>query len=308
MLNKSKVIYMELGMIGLGRMGGNMLKKLAESKHTVIGFDLNAQNVKAGVAAGGKAAESLEDLIDKLKKPRNIWVMLPHGKPTTDTIEDIIDLAAKDDLIIDGGNSHYLDSMKLAEKCISNGVRFADCGVSGGIWGLEAGYNLMVGGEEEDFKRMEPIYKSLAPEYGYKYLGKHGAGHFVKMIHNALEYVMLQGIGEAFECLERSEFKLDLKQVASLWNHGSVVRCWLLDLLVDSFAKDKDVLKKTAPFIDDSGTGRWATEFAVQNSIPVPAMTTSLYERFASRIDERVSAKIIAVLRNEFGGHPLKKE
>jgi 6-phosphogluconate dehydrogenase len=299
---------MELGMIGLGRMGGNMLKKLAESGHTVIGFDLNAENIKDGVSVGGKAAESLEDLIEKLKRPRNIWVMLPHGAPTTETIENVIELAAKDDLIIDGGNSHYIDTLKLAEKCKSNGVRFADCGVSGGIWGLEAGYNLMVGGEEEDFKRMEPIYKSLAPEYGYKYLGKHGAGHFVKMIHNALEYVMLQGIGEAFECLERSEFKLDLKQVASLWNHGSVVRCWLLDLLVDSFAKDKDVLKKTAPFIDDSGTGRWATEFAVQNSIPVPAMTTSLYERFASRIDERISAKIIAVLRNEFGGHPLKKE
>ena len=299
---------MELGMIGLGRMGGNMLKKLVESGHTVVGFDLNAQNVKDAEATGGKGANSIEDLLQKLKKPRNIWVMLPHGTPTTDTIENIIDLADKDDLIIDGGNSHYLDTMKLAEKCISNGVRFTDCGVSGGIWGLEVGYNLMIGGEAEDFKRMEPVYKTLAPENGYKYLGKHGAGHFVKMIHNALEYVMLQGIGEAFECLERSDFNLDLMQIASLWNHGSVVRCWLLELLVDSFTKDKDILKKTAPFIDDSGTGRWTTEFAVQNSIPVPAMTTSLYERFASRIEERVSSKIIAVLRNEFGGHPIKKE
>jgi 6-phosphogluconate dehydrogenase len=299
---------MELGMIGLGRMGGNMLKKLVESGHTVVGFDLNAQNVKDVVSAGGKGADSVEDLLQKLKKPRNIWVMLPHGTPTTETIEVIIDLAAKDDLIIDGGNSHYSETMKLAEKCKSNGIRFADCGVSGGIWGLEVGYNLMIGGEEEDFKRMEPVYKTLAPENGYKYLGKHGAGHFVKMIHNALEYVMLQGIGEAFECLERSEFKLDLMQIASLWNHGSVVRCWLLELLADSFTKDKDVLKKTASFIDDSGTGRWATEFAVQNSIPVPAMTTSLYERFESRIEERISSKIIAVLRNEFGGHPIKEE
>jgi 6-phosphogluconate dehydrogenase len=299
---------MELGMIGLGRMGGNMLKKLVESGHTVIGFDLNAQNVKDVVSAGGKGADSIEDLLQKLKKPRNIWVMLPHGTPTTETIEIIIDLAAKDDLIIDGGNSHYSETMNLAEKCLANGIRFADCGVSGGIWGLEVGYNLMIGGEEEDFKRMEPVYKTLAPENGYKYLGKHGAGHFVKMIHNALEYVMLQGIGEAFECLERSEFKLDLMQIASLWNHGSVVRCWLLELLADSFTKDKDVLKKTAPFIDDSGTGRWATEFAVQNSIPVPAMTTSLYERFESRIEERISSKIIAVLRNEFGGHAIKKE
>ena len=299
---------MELGMIGLGRMGGNMLKKLVESGHTVIGFDLNAQNVKDVVSAGGKGADSIEDLLQKLKKPRNIWVMLPHGTPTTETIEIIIDLAAKEDLIIDGGNSHYSETMNLAEKCLANGIRFADCGVSGGIWGLEVGYNLMIGGEEEDFKRMEPVYKTLAPENGYKYLGKHGAGHFVKMIHNALEYVMLQGIGEAFECLERSEFKLDLMQIASLWNHGSVVRCWLLELLADSFTKDKDVLKKTAPFIDDSGTGRWATEFAVQNSIPVPAMTTSLYERFESRIEERISSKIIAVLRNEFGGHAIKKE
>lgn len=299
---------MELGMIGLGRMGGNMLKKLVESGHTVVGYDLNAQYVKDATTIGGKGAESIEDMLQKLKRPRNIWVMLPHGKATTDTIEIIIDLAAKDDLIIDGGNSHYSDTLMLAEKCISNGIRFADCGVSGGIWGLEVGYNLMIGGEEEDFKRMEPIYKTMAPENGYKYLGKNGAGHFVKMIHNALEYVMLQGIGEAFECLDRSEFKLDLMQIASLWNHGSVVRCWLLELLADSFTKDKDVLKKTAPFIDDSGTGRWATEFAVQNSIPVPAMTTSLYERFASRIDERVSSKIIAVLRNEFGGHPIKTE
>jgi len=299
---------MELGLIGLGRMGGNMLKKLVESGHTVVGFDLNAQNVKDVVSAGGKGANSVEDLLQKLKKPRNIWVMLPHGTPTTETIEVIIDLAAKDDLIIDGGNSHYSDTINLAERCKSNGIRFADCGVSGGIWGLEVGYNLMIGGEEEDFKRMEPVYKTLAPENGYKYLGKHGAGHFVKMIHNALEYVMLQGIGEAFECLERSEFKLDLMQIASLWNHGSVVRCWLLELLADSFTKDKDILKKTASFIDDSGTGRWATEFAVQNSIPVPAMTTSLYERFESRIEERISSKIIAVLRNEFGGHPIKKE
>jgi len=299
---------MELGIIGLGRMGGNMLKKLVQSGHTVVGFDLNPQFIQDAVSSGGKGAGSLEDLLQQLKKPRNIWVMLPHGKPTTETIEKLIPLVEKDDLIIDGGNSHYLDTMKLAGQCLDKNIRFADCGVSGGIWGLEVGFNLMVGGDEQDFNRMEPVYKTLAPLNGFKYLGKHGSGHFVKMIHNALEYVMLQGIGEAFECLERSEFNLDLMQVASLWNHGSVVRCWLLDLLVDSFTKDKNILDKTAPFIDDSGTGRWTTEFAVQNSIPVPAMTTSLYERFASRIDERVSSKIIAVLRNEFGGHPVKKE
>jgi 6-phosphogluconate dehydrogenase len=299
---------MELGMIGLGRMGGNMLKKLVESGHTVVGFDLNNKSVKDAIDAGGKGADSVEDLLQKLKKPRNIWVMLPHGKPTIEIIENIIDLADKEDLIIDGGNSHYLDTMKLAEKCVTNGLRFADCGVSGGIWGLEVGYNLMIGGDMEDFKRMEPVYKSMAPENGYQYLGKHGAGHFVKMIHNALEYVMLQGIGEAFECMYSSEFNLDLKKIASLWNQGAVVRCWLLELLADSFTKDKDILSKTAPFIDDSGTGRWTTEFAVQNSIPVPAMTTSLYERFASRIEERISSKIIAILRNEFGGHPLKME
>jgi 6-phosphogluconate dehydrogenase len=299
---------MELGIIGLGKMGGNMLKKLVEQGHQVFGYDLNPQYVKEAVSTGGKGADSLQDLMNKLKKPRNIWVMLPHGEPTNSTIEKLIDICSNDDLIIDGGNSHYLDTIQNGLKCEAKGVKFADCGVSGGVWGLEIGYNLMIGGEEEDFKRMEAVYKSLAPLNGYAYLGKHGSGHFVKMIHNALEYVMLQGIGEAFECLERSEFDLDPGKIASLWNNGSVVRCWLLELLSDTFKKDKDILNKTAPYIEDSGTGRWTTEYAVKAGIPVPAITLSLYERFASRIDERVSSKVIAVLRNDFGGHAIKKE
>jgi 6-phosphogluconate dehydrogenase len=299
---------MELGMIGLGKMGGNMLKKLVASGHQVFGYDLNPQYIKDAVSVGGRAADSLSDLVNKLKKPRNIWVMLPHGEPTNSTIEKLLEMSVTGDLIIDGGNSHYLDTIQNSLKCEAKGVRFADCGVSGGIWGLQIGYNLMIGGDEDDFNRMEPIYKSLAPANGYSYLGKHGSGHFVKMIHNALEYVMLQGIGEAFECLERSDFNLDLGKIASLWNNGSVVRCWLLELLSDTFKKEKDILNKTAPFIDDSGTARWTTEFALQAGIPVPAITLSLFERFASRIDERVSSKIIAVLRNDFGGHEVKKE
>ncbi len=299
---------MELGIIGLGKMGGNMLKKLVASGHQVFGYDLNPQYVKTAVSVGGKGADSLDDLIKKLRKPRNIWIMLPAGEPTNSTIEKILELSVSGDLIIDGGNSHYLDTLQNASKCEAKGVRFADCGVSGGIWGMRMGYNLMIGGDLDDFKKMEPIYKSLAPANGYSYLGKHGAGHFVKMIHNALEYVILQGIGESFELLERSEFNIDLGKVAALWNNGSVVRCWLLELLADTFKKDKDVLEKTAPFIEDSGTGRWTTEYALKMGIPVPAITLSLYERFASRIDERVSSKVIAVLRNDFGGHEVKKE
>ena len=299
---------MKIGLIGLGKMGGNMLKRLKNDNHEIVAFDLNKDNVKKAVEDGGTGADSIEDLVKKLEKPRNVWIMVPHGKPTNETINKLLSLLDKDDLIIDGGNSHYTESIKNSEKCKEKGIHFVDAGVSGGIWGLQIGYNLMVGGSEEAVKRVEPIFISLAPENGYAHVGKSGAGHFVKMIHNALEYVMLQGIGEAFECMFRSDFDIDLEQVSKLWNNGAVVRSWLLELAADAFKKEGNSLKKIAPYVDDSGTASWTSEYAIQNAIPVPAITLSLYERFASREENPFSAKVIAALRNEFGGHAVKQE
>ena len=299
---------MKIGLIGLGKMGGNMLKRLKKDNHEIIAFDLNKDNVKKAIEDGGIGSDSIEDLVSKLEKPRNIWVMVPHGKPTNETINKLLNLLDKDDLIIDGGNSHYTETIENSEKCKSKEIHFVDAGVSGGIWGLKIGYNLMVGGSDKAVKRVEPIFISLAPENGYAHVGKTGAGHFVKMIHNALEYVMLQGIGEAFECMSRSEFDINLEQVAGLWNNGAVVRSWLLELAVSAFKEEGNSLEKIAPYVDDSGTARWTTEYAVKNAIPIPAITLSVYERFASREENPFSAKVIAALRNQFGGHAVKEE
>lgn len=294
---------MQLGIIGLGKMGSNMVKRLVRDGHEVVGFDLKDENVKQAAKDGAKGANSIADLVKKLEAPRNVWVMVPHGKPTDETIAPLIPLLNQNDLIIDGGNSNYKDSMQNARRCRDNKLHFLDIGVSGGVWGLEVGYNLMIGGAKEAFQRLEPIFKTLAPKNGYAHVGPNGAGHFVKMIHNALEYVMLQGIGESFECMQRSDFNLDLRQIAELWQNGAVVRCWLLDLLAKAFAEDGNALEKVNAYIEDSGTGRWATHYAVENAVPVPTITQSLYERFASRLDERFSAKVIASLRHQFGGH-----
>lgn len=299
---------MKIGLIGLGKMGGNMLKRLKKDNHEVVAFDLNKDLVKKAEEDGGIGSESIEDLVSKLEKPRNVWVMVPHGKPTEETINKLLDLLDKDDLIVDGGNSHYTESIKNGEKCNKKDIHFVDAGVSGGIWGLKIGYNIMVGGPDDAVKRIEPVLITLAPENGYAHFGKTGSGHFVKMVHNALEYVMLQGIGESFECMYRSEFDIDLKKVAHLWNHGAVVRSWLLELAADAFKEEGNSLEKIAPYVDDSGTGRWTSEYAIKNAIPVPAITISLYERFASRQDEAYSAKVIAALRNQFGGHAIKEE
>ncbi len=299
---------MKIGLIGLGKMGGNMLKRLRQDKHEIVAFDLNKDFVKKAVEDGGIASKSIEDLVSKLDKPRNVWVMVPHGKPTEETIDKLLTLLDKDDLIIDGGNSHFTESIKNSEKCKKKNIHFVDAGVSGGIWGLKIGYNIMVGGSEKAVKRIEPILISLAPENGYAHFGKSGAGHFVKMVHNALEYVMLEGIGESFECMARSEFNIDLEKVARLWNNGAVVRSWLLELAADAFKEEGNSLEKIAPYVDDSGTARWTSEYAIQNAIPVPAITLSLYERFESRQNNPFSAKVIAALRNQFGGHAIKEE
>jgi len=299
---------MKIGLIGLGKMGGNMLKRLKQDGHEIVAFDLSKDNIRKAVDDGAIGADSIKDLVSKLEKPRNVWIMVPHGKPTEEIVNKLIDLLDKDDLIIDGGNSHYTASVSNSEKCKKKEIHFIDAGVSGGIWGLKIGYNLMVGGPAKAIKRVEPIFVSLAPENGYAHVGGPGAGHFVKMIHNALEYVMLQGIGESFECMSRSDFNIDLEKVARLWNNGAVVRSWLLELAADAFKEEGNSLDKIAPYVDDSGTARWTSEYAIQNAIPVPAITISLYERFASRQDNPFSAKVIAALRNQFGGHAIKEE
>jgi 6-phosphogluconate dehydrogenase len=297
---------MQLGLIGLGKMGANMAKRLLAAGHAVVGFDLSKDSVAALEAAGGVGSSSLADLVTKLTAPRAVWVMVPHGKPTDDAIAELLPRLGKGDVLVDGGNSRYLDSMAAARRCRERGVEFLDAGVSGGIWGLENGYCIMVGGSDTAYARLEPVFTALAPNGAAAHVGPSGAGHFVKMIHNAIEYAMLEALGEGFECLHRSDFGLDLAQVAELWRHGSVVRSWLLDLLATGFAKQGNDLPHIAGFIRDSGTGRWSVEYAVDRGIPIPVITQSLYERFQSQLDERFSAKVIAALRNEFGGHAVK--
>jgi len=298
---------MQMGMIGLGKMGGNMVKRLIAAGHAVVAFDLDDEHVRAAASDGAVAARSVPDLVEKLAKPRAVWVMVPHGEPTTSTIDTLLEHLDRDDAIVDGGNSRYVDSVAAAERCGRQGVHFLDAGVSGGVWGLEEGYCLMVGGPEAAFKQIEPVFAALAPDGGYARVGASGAGHFVKMVHNAIEYAMLQALGEGFECLYRSDFELDLEQVAELWRHGAVVRSWLLDLLAQAFAKEGTALPHVAGYVADSGMGRWSVEYAVEHAIPIPVITQSLYERFQSRLDERFSAKVIAALRDQFGGHGMKR-
>lgn len=299
---------MEIGLVGLGKMGGNMVKRLIGGGHEVVGYDLDEANVEAAAEDGAEAAYSLEELVEGLDPPRAVWVMVPHGEPTRQTVEALLSLLDPEDVVVDGGNSRFSDSVEVAERCAREGVRFLDAGVSGGVWGLEEGYCMMIGGTRDAFRLLEPAFRTLAPEDGYAHVGGSGAGHFVKMIHNAIEYGMLQALGEGFECLERSEFDIDLQQVASLWQNGAVVRCWLLELLARAFEQEGNELERIAGYVDDSGMGRWSVHYAVDHAIPLPALTDALYGRFDSRIEERFSDKVIAALRNQFGGHAVKEE
>lgn len=298
---------MEIGLIGLGRMGANMTERLLNAGHQVAGYDLDKGNVEKVVQKGARGAGSLEELVKLLEPPRAVWVMVPHGDPTTQTIERLLDLLGPDDLLVDGGNTHYPDSLRHAKAASDAGVLFLDVGVSGGIWGLEIGYNLMVGGPERAYRRLLPVLSDLAPEDGVARVGESGAGHFVKMIHNAVEYAMLQALGEGFECMAGSEFDLDLEQVAKLWQNGSVIRSWLLELLGSAFGTEGNALERIRGYVDDSGTGRWTVDYALERGIPVPAISTALFERFDSRIGERFSHQVIAALRNQFGGHAVKE-
>jgi len=294
-----------IGMVGLGRMGANMTLRLVRGGHEVVAFDRNAEAAQALAGEGATPSASLEDLVAKLEAPRHIWLMVPSGLPVTQTIDALTNLLQKGDCIIDGGNSRYHDSVLRGQALAQQGLHFLDVGTSGGIWGLANGYCMMIGGEREIYERMEPIFKTLAPPNGYLYSGPSGAGHYVKMIHNGIEYGLLQAYAEGFELLDASAYELDLPAIAKLWNQGSVVRSWLLELAEDALTKDPN-LKAIAGYVEDSGEGRWTIQEAIDRDVPAVVLAYSLFARFRSRQDESFGAKLIAALRQEFGGHQVR--
>ena len=298
---------MQLGMIGLGRMGANMVRRLAPAGHAVVAYDRDpgaaAALAKEGVAT---AAADLRDLCVKLTPPRVIWLMVPSGPPVDESLEQLSPLLARGDVIIDGGNSHFTDSVRRGQLLESRGLQFVDAGTSGGIWGLEVGYCLMVGGTPAAVQRCEPIFRTLAPADGYAHVGPTGAGHYVKMVHNGIEYGLLQAYAEGYEILHASkQFHLDLHQIAAVWNRGSVVRSWINELAERAFASGAD-LAGIKGWVADSGEGRWTVQEAADLDVPAPVITLSLLERFRSRQPESYAAKVIAALRHQFGGHPVK--
>lgn len=287
---------MKLGMIGQGRMGGNMTERLRQHGHEVATY----------ARSGGGTADSLEELVSQLEPPRVVWMMIPAGVPTEETFQSLLGLCETGDVIVDGGNSYFRDSQRRAAKASEHDLRFVDAGVSGGIWGLQVGYCMMVGGEEEAVALVEPAFRALAPEDGYAHTGPSGAGHFVKMVHNGIEYGLMQAYAEGFDIMQGSEFDLDLGQISGIWRQGSVVRSWLLDLLHDALKQHGSDLGDIAAYVEDSGEGRWTVIEAIAESVPAPVITAALYARFASREDESFAAKINAALREQFGGHAIK--
>ena len=284
-----------------------MTLRLLRGGHEVVVHDRSNDAINALVKDRAVPAFSLQELAQKLAPPRHVWLMVPAGAPVTDTIAALIPLLDAGDAIVDGGNSNYRESVKRSEELAGKSLHFVDCGTSGGIWGLENGYCLMIGGEEEVFRRMEPVFATLAPPDGYARVGPAGAGHFVKMVHNGIEYAMLQSYAEGFELLDASRYELDLRRVAALWNQGSVVRSWLLELAERALERDPD-LSSIKGFVEDSGEGRWTVIEAIEHDVPATALAHSLFARFRSRQDDSFGAKLIAALRQEFGGHRVKKE
>jgi 6-phosphogluconate dehydrogenase len=298
---------MELAIIGLGKMGAFMAERLLNEGHKIIAYNRSPDKVKAIEQKGAEGAYSLEEVVKKLRTPRIIWLMVPSGDTVQNTIDSLIPLVSKGDIIIDGGNSYYKDSVKRYNQLKAKEINYLDAGTSGGIWGLKNGYCVMVGGDKNIFDQCEPVFKSLAPVNGYKHIGESGSGHYVKMIHNGIEYGMMQAFAEGFELMHASEYNIDLQGVASLWGKGSVVRSWLLELLDDALKEDKD-LKSIKDFVEDSGEGRWTVLDGIEKSIPLPVITDALFTRFRSRQEESYGAKILAALRNEFGGHAIVKK
>ena len=289
---------MQLGMIGLGRMGGNMTKRLEERGHEVKTYDPQVEST----------AKTLEELRDSLDAPRTFWMMVPAGKITEDTFQTLLGLAAPGDVVVDGGNSNFHDSQRRYAEAKAKSIQFVDAGVSGGVWGYANGYCLMVGGDDDAVAQVEPVFRDLAPDDGYAHVGPSGAGHFVKMVHNGIEYGLMQAYAEGFEVMKSSEFDLDLHDIAGIWRYGSVVRSWLLELLHSAFEVEGSHLEKIRGYVEDSGEGRWTIHEAMAEDVPVPVITAALFARFASRQDESFAAKVNAALRNQFGGHAVRPE
>jgi 6-phosphogluconate dehydrogenase len=297
---------MELGFIGLGKMGMNMVTRLRRDQHRVVAFDRSADLIKQAEAQGCTGASSIADLIGRLSAPRAVWVMVPSGAPTEETVQAVAALLQPGDTIIDGGNTRFHDDVRRAAELKPHGIHYVDAGTSGGIWGLKIGYCLMVGGENAAVNRLAPVFKTLAPDDGWAHVGAAGAGHYVKMVHNGIEYSMMQGYAEGFELMSKSEYKLDLARIADLWMHGSVVRSWLLELAAGAL-KDDQKLEKLKGYVQDSGEGRWMIADAIEKDVPVPTLTTALFTRFRSRQEESFAEKMLAALRNAFGGHSVRR-
>jgi 6-phosphogluconate dehydrogenase len=294
----------QIGFVGLGKMGGFMVERLLGDGHEVVAYDLSAEAVATAEKKGAKGAASLEELAEALAAPRAVWVMVPHGDPTVATIRGLAEVLSDGDVIVDGGNSPFHDDTEHAGQLAESGIHFVDAGVSGGVWGLELGYCMMVGGDKADVDLLSPALDTLAPPDGWLHTGPVGSGHFVKMVHNGIEYGLMEAYAEGFEVLRESDYELDLAAIAELWKHGSVIRSWLLDLAADAFRKDPD-LANTPAYVDDSGEGRWTVFEAINESVPAPVITLALQMRMRSRQDEAFAAKVNAALRAEFGGHTV---
>ena len=301
---------MELGIIGLGRMGANMAERLISGGHRVVGYDRSPEPIQQVVEKGAVGADSLEALVEAMGGPRAVWLMVPAGSPVDETIEALLPLLSVDDVILDGGNSYYKDTLQRAEMVRERGLHFVDVGTSGGVWGLAEGYSLMIGGSDEVVERLRPIFETLAPapDKGWGHVGPSGAGHFVKMVHNGIEYGLMQAYAEGFALMRRKEvFGLDLHQVAEVWRHGSVVRSWLLELIAAALAEDQ-VLAGVAPYVADSGEGRWMVAETIDQDVAAPVTALSLIQRLRSRDEESYADRLLAVLRGQFGGHAIKEE
>ncbi len=299
---------MQIGFVGLGRMGGNMVHRIhRDSDNHVVAFDPNPDAVSAAEGHGATGASSLEEMVSKLEAPRMVWIMVPSGEPTQSTIDKLEQLLDAGDTVIDGGNSNWHDDIRRAAHLDGAGIHYIDVGTSGGVWGLEVGYCMMVGGHEESVQRLAPILDVLAPPGGWGHFGDAGAGHFVKMVHNGVEYGMMQAYAEGFELMHRSKYPIELKQVAALWNRGSVVRSWLCELAERAFDQEGNDLSGLKGYVDDSGEGRWMMADAIDHAVPTPALAASLYARFYSRAEGDYAARVLAALRNQFGGHVVHK-
>jgi 6-phosphogluconate dehydrogenase len=297
---------MELGFIGLGKMGMNMVTRLQQGKHHVVAYDRTTDIIKQAESVGCVGAASLEDMVSKLKAPRIVWIMVPSGAPTEETVGKVASLLSAGDIIIDGGNTNFHDDVRRAAELKKKHLHYVDAGTSGGVWGLKLGYCLMVGGDKAVIDQLAPIFKTLAPENGWAHMGSAGSGHYVKMVHNGIEYSMMQGYAEGFELMSKSEYKLDLPRIADLWMQGSVIRSWLLELTAGALKQDPK-LEGLKGYVQDSGEGRWTILDAIDKNVPVPTLTAALFTRFRSRQTESFAEKMLAAMRNAFGGHAVKK-